>query len=44
MVMVTEIAMQELSVLQFVRSITGFGFLGGGENSYRRTKSRKGYS
>ena len=44
MVMVTEIATQELFVLWSVRLITVFGFLGAGENSYRRTKSRKGYS
>lgn len=44
MVVVTEMAMQELFVLQSVRSVTVFGFLGAGRKSYRRTKRRKGYS
>lgn len=43
-VMVTEIVKQEPTVLKFVGLIMVFFFLGAGENSYRRTKSRKGYS
>jgi len=42
-VMVTEIVKQEPTVLKF-GLIMVFVFLGAGENSYRRTKSRKGYS
>lgn len=44
MVMDTEIIEQEPIVLNFVRLIMVFVFLGAGENSDRRTKCRKGYS
>lgn len=43
-VMDTETVKQEPIVLNCVRLIMVFVFLGAGENSYRRTKSRKGYS
>lgn len=43
-VMDTETVKQEPIVLNCVRLIMVFVFLGARENSYRRTKSRKGYS